>query len=135
MADTSRVRGRYTRVTPGSDTTSGSVRYQNTTVVSWDAGRINLNAGGYRSATTKLRMNQAGNQFGLGYHVYQRDFVWFVRYRGVVLSFVNDTLTLDRVNGGVLRNRPPELPAAKPHENAAFRKLVDACNRISGGET
>ena len=37
-------------------------------------GRIQLNSGGYRTTTTKRRMNQCL----LGHRVYQRDFAWYV---------------------------------------------------------
>ena len=37
-----------------------------------------LDSGGWRTPTTKLRMNQASRQFGLGFHVYQKNFDWFV---------------------------------------------------------
>lgn len=59
--------------------TTVTVRYHNTDVVNvYRDGRIKLNSGGWRTATTKNRMNQASNQFGLGYRVYQIDFKWFV---------------------------------------------------------
>jgi len=37
-----------------------------------------LNSGGWNTATTKLRMNQAAAQFSLGFHVRQRDGTWYV---------------------------------------------------------
>ena len=37
-----------------------------------------LDTCGWKSATTKTRMNQAANQFGLPYRVYQKDYVWYV---------------------------------------------------------
>lgn len=37
-----------------------------------------LNSGGYETNTTKTRINQASNQFGLGIGVFQRKFDWFV---------------------------------------------------------
>jgi len=57
-----------------------SVVYHRTEVVhvSGDGSIITLNNGGWRTNTTKLRMNQAANQYGLGYQVYQKDFSWFV---------------------------------------------------------
>lgn len=70
------------------------VTYHNTVVVDWDAhrGTIILNTGGWKTATTKLRMNQASNQFGLGYQVYQQNHSWYVRYRDEVLAFEGDKL-------------------------------------------
>jgi len=58
------------------------VTYHWTDVVSVaDDGEITLNTGGWRTVTTKLRMNQAANQFGLGFGVCQRDFEWFVIFK------------------------------------------------------
>jgi len=52
--------------------------YHQTPVVKFDAKSITLNTGGYRTATTKRRMNQAAKMFDLGYSVVQKDFVWYV---------------------------------------------------------
>jgi hypothetical protein len=32
-------------------------------------------------------MNQASNQFGLGFRVYQKEWVWYVEYKGKVMPF------------------------------------------------
>jgi len=50
-------------------------------------GAIRLHSGCWRTPTTKNAMNQASNQFNLGFCVYQRDFDWFVTWRGVELPF------------------------------------------------
>jgi|TARA_R100000306_G_scaffold58364_1_gene56802 hypothetical protein len=56
------------------------VTYHKTPVVTVDVdGTITLNSGGWRSSTTKTRMNQAASQLNLGFRVYQRDFDWFVK--------------------------------------------------------
>ncbi len=56
-----------------------SVVYHKTEVVRRERnGMITLNTGGWRSKTTKTRMNQASSEFKLGFHVYQHDFKWFV---------------------------------------------------------
>jgi hypothetical protein len=57
----------------------GSVTYVNTKIVSWDGSKnITLNSGGWQTVTTKRKMVQAANQFGLGYSVYQHKGEWFV---------------------------------------------------------
>lgn len=58
--------------------TTGVVRYVDTNIVTWDADHVTLNTGGWRSATTKQKMNQAAWQFKLGYSVRQRQGLWFV---------------------------------------------------------
>ena len=72
------------------------VRYHSTDVVSFTAEKIMLNTGGWETATTKLRMNQVSNQFKLGFTVYQKDWEWFVAYRGEVIPFDDRTITLMR---------------------------------------
>jgi hypothetical protein len=71
------------------------IRYHQTDVVTVDATHIWLNANGWRTATTKNRMNQASNQFNLGYRVYQKAGEWFVTYQGETLPFT-DGLCLQR---------------------------------------
>jgi len=72
------------------------VVYHNTPVVSFNQKLIVLNHGGWMTHTTKARMNQASNQLGLGYCVYQKDFGWFVRFKGENIPFEERTLTLER---------------------------------------
>lgn len=49
-----------------------------TVVVSFNHEKVILNSGGWRTVTTRARMNQASNQFGLGFTVCQKNFDWFV---------------------------------------------------------
>ena len=57
-----------------------SVIYHETEVVHANRviGIITLDSGGYRTSTTKARMNQAANQFNLGFLVYQKAGEWYV---------------------------------------------------------
>ncbi len=77
MSQTQRVRGRATTIFSDEDGTH--VIYHQTAVVSFNAKRITLRTGGWRTVTTKTRMNQAANQFRLGFSVYQKDREWYVR--------------------------------------------------------
>lgn len=53
--------------------------------------RITLDTGGWFTPTTKTRMNQASNQFGLGYRVYQDKGSWYVKkYNGKEIPFVGN---------------------------------------------
>ena len=73
------------------------VRYHNTDVVQFDSLYITLNTGGWETATTKLRMNQASNQFGLGYQVYQKDYRWYVVIpQGETVEFTGQRITFPR---------------------------------------
>ena len=67
------------------------VKYHNTEIVKkkWN-GHIVLNSGGWKTYTTKQRMNQASTEFDLGYYVYQDKFEWFVDYGGLTLEFTDN---------------------------------------------
>jgi hypothetical protein len=71
------------------------VRYHSTNVVTFDKYSIQLQSGGWHTATTKLRMNQASARFNLGFHVSQRNFEWFITYKGYEELYV-DGLVLAR---------------------------------------
>ena len=73
-----------------------SVRYHSTDVVRFNTAEIILNTGGWFTNTTKTRMNQASNQFNLGYRVWQKDFIWYVSYGGKDYEFDGDAITLKR---------------------------------------
>jgi len=68
MAQTQKVRGVATRVY--DDEGGTSVQYHATVVVHFTEYTVTLNSGGWRTATTKVRMNQASSEFNLGYSVY-----------------------------------------------------------------
>lgn len=73
------------------------VTYHATTVIRFNYEHIILDSGGWQTLTTKNRMNQASNQFGLGIYVYQKDFNWFVHIEttGERLPF-KDGMTIKR---------------------------------------
>ena len=95
MPQTSICRGTATSVT----CTNGriTVTYHKTRVVDVTPEHITLDTGGWKTVTTKLRMNQASIQFNLGYSVYQQKGHWFVRYRGITHPFDQDEIILERV--------------------------------------
>lgn len=65
-----------------------TVTYVDTPIVIATDLTVTLNSGGYQTVTTKRKMNQASNQFGLGYGVYQKDHDWFVTLpSGVTVEF------------------------------------------------
>ena len=71
------------------------VVYHFTCVVKFNQNKIILNSGGWHTQTTKNRMNQASNQYNLGYRVYQKDFTWYVDYKGQTIEFY-DHMELER---------------------------------------
>ena len=83
MSQTQEVRGRATVIRQDGPWTV--ITYHRTDVVRFkragDKVTVKLNSNGWRTPTTKLRMNQAAHQFGLGYSVAQRHFDWYVTLR------------------------------------------------------
>ena len=74
------------------------IRYHSTEVVRFNADEIVLDSGGWRTVTTKLRMNQASNMFHLGFCVSQRQHEWFVDYyaQGRLTFTFRDGMILER---------------------------------------
>jgi hypothetical protein len=94
MAQTREFRGRASEIV--ADEHAMYFRYHNTTVVAVSPKSVCLNSGGWRTVTTKLRMNQASNQFGLGFQVWQKDFNWYVTLpNGETVDF-EDGITFSR---------------------------------------
>lgn len=53
-------------------------------------GRVKLNSGGWKTATTRTRMNQFANAHcGGRYSVFQKAFDWFIRVNGETVPFVD----------------------------------------------
>ena len=84
------------------------IRYHSTEVVRFNTDEIILNSGGWHTVTTKLRMNQASYQFGLGFCVHQRQFEWFVTNGNRTYDFKDDMIlerqsieTPERINANV----------------------------------
>lgn len=70
------------------------VTFHNTEVVKYNEDKIVLDSGGWMTATTKTRMNQASNQFGLGYRVFQKKGDWFVHHKGKDINFSDDMVLM-----------------------------------------
>ncbi len=94
MAQTRQVRGVATDIfTDGNGFIA--VSYHGTKVVRFSPEQVVLNSGGWQTNTTRLRMNQASNQFNLGFRVMQRNREWLVEWRDETLPF-HDGMTLAR---------------------------------------
>lgn len=86
------------KTTVKADWNRGTIRvtYHSTDVVRVTPKTITLNTGGHFTNTTKTRMNQASRQYGLGYSVYQKNYDWFVKYRGKIYKFKGRSLRLQK---------------------------------------
>lgn len=78
MVQTKEVRGVATSIRVEDGWTI--VRYHSTDVVRFNQSTIILDTGGWNTATTQTRMNQASNQFELGYRVYRKQFTLYVKW-------------------------------------------------------
>jgi hypothetical protein len=80
---------------------SGKLTYHSTVVCeALGNGRTRLNSGGWKTATTKKRMNQYAGMMGYPWRVFQKDHDWFVDLLGdgeTILDY-NDLMM---VNGDV----------------------------------
>jgi len=76
MARTNKIGTHCTTVSTADGRTT--VTYHETDVVTFDDLTVKLDNGGWPTSTTKLRMNQASIELGLGFWVYQYKKQWFV---------------------------------------------------------
>ena len=73
------------------------VKYHNTILVKFEAegdmivlnrGRVRKAKDGRLSVTAKNRINQASNEFGLGFQVFTKDFEWYIKLNnGSVIKY------------------------------------------------
>lgn len=97
MSQTQKISGVATRVFT-DESGARCVQYHKTIVWkrSADGKTITLNTGGWKTVTTKLRMNQAFSQFGYTFRVYQDKGDWFISHMGnLFVAFDGDTLVLN----------------------------------------
>lgn len=73
-----------------------SVWFHQTEIVSINDKEITLRTGGHRTATTKNRMNQTAQEYGLGFHVSQKDYEWSISKGGQVIPFDSREIILNR---------------------------------------
>ena len=70
--------------------------FKGTPVVKFNSQKIILNTGGWFTYTTKRKMNEVSNNFGLGFSIFQKKGEWIVDYKGEWLHMTGNTLTLRR---------------------------------------
>ena len=89
------LNGYKTRVLTDEEKTR--VFFHDTPVVTFDEKTIELDTGGWRTRSTKVRMNQVSQEFQLGFRVYQKKNDWFVEYRNETRPFTVEEITLNRI--------------------------------------
>ena len=93
------ISGYKTRVLTDEDRTQ--VFLHDTPVVTFNEKTIELNTGGWRTRTTKVRMNQVSKEFGLGYRVLQKQNEWLVEYQNETQPFSAVTNVLKRIKSSL----------------------------------
>ena len=91
MSQTQKIGSHKTSIFTDSEGFTNVV-YHSTPVVRFSEvkDKIIVNSGGYLTNTTKTRINQASNQFRLGFTVFQKNFDWFITNAiGETLPFVD----------------------------------------------
>ena len=86
----------YKTTISATDDGRQQVIYEKTPIVVWDDKTITLRSDGWETVTTKRKMNQASNQFKLGFGVRQQNFRWFVDLPNGGLALFEDGMTFDR---------------------------------------
>lgn len=70
--------------------------YRGTEVASQLGNTITLKTGGWKSRTTKLRMNQFANTYAQSrFGVTQKDYEWFVLVGDQKIPFIGDSITFE----------------------------------------
>ena len=83
---------RYRNTTARTTPDGVAVTLHNTDIfrLSDDGQTVTLDSGGWETVTTKRRMNECADYFGLGFRVHQQDFEWTVTTPdGGVLPFAD----------------------------------------------
>ena len=97
MSTRTEFRGTATSLRTEGGVTIG--RYHNTDIIKFDSTGIILNSGGFRTVTTKKRLNAASIQFGLGFAVYQKNHEWFVDLPNGDRVDFEDGMDFERADG------------------------------------
>ena len=72
------------------------IRFHETDILKFDAdGNVTLDSGGYRTQTTKDRLNE----FQSAVYVYQENFIWYVRFKNDSIVKFYDGMVIDLDTG------------------------------------
>ena len=83
--------GKHATTVKHFDNGNVAVNYQATRVVlaNGNTGTVRLDSGGWKTQTTKTRMNQFANQYGMKFHVYQLRGEWYVETPSGTIEFTD----------------------------------------------
>ena len=57
--------------------------------VTWDDRLIVLHTDGWKTKSTRLRMNQVSEVYNLGYRIWQKEWVWYVDWKGRTFEWLS----------------------------------------------
>lgn len=72
-----------------------TIRLYSTDIVQFNKNFIFLNSGGYRTQTTKRKMNEVSSTENLGFEVVQKNKIWEVNFKRQTFPF-HDNMRLQR---------------------------------------
>jgi len=88
MAQTSRISRNNTEIKSVEGGRVVTLHYTDIVKVN-DDGTVVLNSGGWKTSTTKTRINQVATEWDLGFSVYQQNYVWYVDIGGKPRRFLD----------------------------------------------
>ena len=106
------------------------IRYHDTDVVKFNSDYIILNSGGWETVTTKRRMNQTSEQYGLGFHVFQKDYIWYVSTGNQTISFVDGMTIEQETTYKIIRFYHPDMNREKRtvKHGLSLQQAQEHCN-------
>ena len=89
--------GSNTQVTYNENTNCSSVRLHGHLIATFDHNlkAVKLDSCGYETVTTKSRLNALLEEVKFGCKVFQKNFVWFVKYNKETLMFWDGMILID----------------------------------------
>ena len=89
--------GSNTQVTYNENTDCSQVRLHGHLIATVDhaTNAVKLDSCGYQTVTTKSRLNALLEEVNYGAKVFQKNFVWFVKYNKQTLMFWDGMILLD----------------------------------------
>lgn len=79
------------------------VKLYDTNILQFDELTVRLNSDGFKTKTTKDRINKASELYHLGLKVFQKSNEWLIDYQGDIIPF-SDGITLDRLSHSIIND-------------------------------
>ena len=73
-----------------------TVRYHNTDILTFNSDEIIIRTGGWKTPSTKDKINLAAGKYGLGFYIRQKNFEWYVVIRNNEYIMKDDIFIINR---------------------------------------